>query len=301
MFNGFLNIYKPKDLTSHDVVYKVRKKLKTKTGHLGTLDPMAEGVLPVALENATRLIQFLPAQIKTYLAEITLGIHTDTLDMQGKIIEKKAPRIIDEVFLKDTLKSFSGHSKQTPPKYSAVKVSGRKAYDLARKDIDFKLTPRDIEIFSIELLSYNHPEIKFRVKASPGTYVRTLCEDIGRKLGELTALSSLVREQSGSFFINNSVSLDSFNNMNEEEIKNIIIPVRDVFSLYPSLKVKKGLESKIFNGVSLIIDDFEKDNKLELKDKEKLFIYTGTGALIALGELVIDKNIEVKPVKVFKE
>lgn len=297
-YNGFLNIYKKSGMTSHDVVYIVRKKLKTKTGHLGTLDPMAQGVLPVALGSATRLIQFMPPQNKTYLAEITLGIQTDTLDMWGKIIIKKEPVFIDEGHLVKILNSFLGKITQTPPKYSAIKVGGKRAYDMARKDMNFDIPEREVEIYSIELVDYSFPKFKIRAKTSAGTYIRSLCEDIGKKLGQPAVLSYLLREESGVFNIKDSIDIDEFKSLTEDEIKKLIFSADKVFYYMPRFMIKQKFKDMILNGAILDIEKFEK-NSLKLEKNEKILIYDEKGELIAVGEIIIDEVIKIKPLKVF--
>lgn len=297
-YNGFLNIYKKRGMTSHDVVGIVRKKLNVKTGHLGTLDPMAEGVLPVALGGATRLIQFFPLQSKTYLAEITLGIHTDTLDMDGKVIIKDEPRFVDKELLVQTLKLFIGRIIQTPPKHSAVKVGGKRAYDMARKNIDFDMPSREVEVYSIELADYNFPKFKIRIKASPGTYVRSLCEDIGKKLNQPAVLSYLLREENGIFNIKDSVDIDAFKSLTEDKIKKLIFSIKKVFHFMPRFTIKPELKYKILNGAILDIEKFKK-NSLKLKKNEKILVYDEKGELIAVGEIIIDKVIKIKPLKIF--
>jgi len=296
--NGFLNIHKKSGMTSHDVVYIVRKKLKTKTGHLGTLDPMAQGVLPVALGYATRLIQFMPPQNKTYLAEIILGIHTDTLDLDGKILIKKEPVFLDEGRLVQILNSFLGKITQTPPKYSAVKISGKKAYDMARKDMDFDIPEREVEIYSIELVDYSFPKFKIRAKTSAGTYIRSLCEDIGKKLGQPAVLSYLLREESGVFNIKDSINIDEFKSLTEEEIKKLIFSADKIFYFLPRFTIKQRFKNMILNGAVLDAEKFEK-NSLKLKENEKILVYDEKGELIALGEIIIDEIIKIKPLKVF--
>lgn len=295
--HGFLNVYKPKGVTSHDVVHEVRKKLGTKVGHLGTLDPMAEGVLPLVLGAAARLIEFLPPQHKTYLAEITLGIHTDTLDIEGKILKTDAPEFIEEKILEEAIKSFTGVITQFPPKYSAVKIKGKKAYELARKGIEFELKPREVEIFSAHLISYDFPKFTARFQTSAGTYIRSLCVDLGKKLGQMSVLSALTRERSGAFFIKDGIRPEELKKMAPDELEKNIIPLAVLFPSFQNLMVNKIVENKILNGAVLDIKYFEGKSE-KLNNKDKVLVYSIEGILLAVGEVVIEKNIKIKPLKV---
>ncbi len=182
--NGIIVINKPKGLTSNDVVQKIRKVLNIKqVGHCGTLDPMATGVLPIMIGQATKIAKYLIEHDKTYIATIKLGEKTETGDCEGKIIERKAIGKIEEKQIQDVLEFFLGKTTQIPPMYSAIKVNGKKLYEYAREGIKIDVEPRTIKIYEIELINYCNDEIKFRVNCSKGTYIRSLCEDIAEKLG----------------------------------------------------------------------------------------------------------------------
>lgn len=205
--NGILLINKPAGMTSHDVVNHVRKILHTKkVGHCGTLDPDAQGVLVVCVGKPTKALQFLMSEEKEYITTLSLGKATDTYDSSGKITE-----IVDfhgVHHLEDVLKSFLGKQKQIPPIYSAIKVNGKKLYEYARNNEEVHIESRDIEIHEIELLHQQDHLIQLRVKCSKGTYIRSLCVDIARKLGYPGHMVDLLRTQSGSFRIENCQSLE---------------------------------------------------------------------------------------------
>ena len=209
MINGFVVIDKPAGITSHDVVSRVRRILGTrKVGHTGTLDPFATGVLPVAVNDGTKAIPFLDEGVKCYEAVMQLGVATDTLDMTGAVIRELDWLAVTRERVETVLKQFTGHLSQIPPMYSAIKLDGQPLYKLARKGQVIERTPREIDIFSLELLSFVPPFAGFRVVCSRGTYVRTLADDIGAILGCGAALKELRRLASGPFNISTSVSLE---------------------------------------------------------------------------------------------
>lgn len=208
MINGFVVIDKPAGITSHDVVSRVRRILGTrKVGHTGTLDPFATGVLPVAVNDGTKAIPFLDEGHKTYEALLHLGVTTDTLDMTGATLSESDPSNITKDQLNSTLADFTGAITQIPPMYSAIKQNGQPLYKLARQGIEVERKSRDVEIFSLELLSLDLPYAAIRVVCSRGTYVRTLADDLGRQLGCGAALKELRRTASGPFRIEEAVTL----------------------------------------------------------------------------------------------
>ena len=207
MNDGFINLNKISGMTSHDAVNRVRKIFSTrKVGHAGTLDPQAGGVLPIAIGRATKFIEYLADCDKVYRAEILFGIATDSGDLEGEIISRaedfKMPTI-DE--LNAALKNFIGEIEQTPPKFSAIKIHGRKAYDLARKNLDFEMPSRKVTIYNIEILEYDYPKLVIRCHVSSGTYIRTLAEDIGEKLGTGSYLTALRRTKIGNYDVKDAI------------------------------------------------------------------------------------------------
>jgi tRNA pseudouridine55 synthase len=208
LINGFVVIDKPVGITSHDVVSRVRRILGTrKVGHTGTLDPFATGVLPVAVNDGTKVIPFLDEGSKSYEALLRLGVTTDTLDMTGTILSESDPFGISQDQFIASISNFSGSITQIPPMYSAIKQNGQPLYKLARQGLEVERKARDVEIYSIELLSFDLPHAAIRVVCSRGTYIRTLADDIGLQLGCGAALQELRRTASGPFHIEDAVSL----------------------------------------------------------------------------------------------
>lgn len=235
---GIVNILKPPGITSHDVVNYLRKSLLIKKiGHGGTLDPAAAGVLPVFIGKATKAIEFFESDDKEYFSELTLGIKTDTADIMGNIIEKNEVNVSKKEVQK-TLESFVGHIEQVPPMFSAIRYKGKRLYELARKGITVKRKPRKIKIYSIDLLNFDGTKVAFKVHCSKGTYVRTLCEDIGEKLGCGGCLSCLVRTRSGIFTVDKSISLEEFEDaLVKGKLNEIIIPIDKALSDMPKIYI----------------------------------------------------------------
>ena len=203
--DGIIIINKTKGCTSHDIVYKIKKLLNEKVGHTGTLDPMAEGVLPILIGKGTLLSKYLINHDKKYIVELQLGTKTDTADSEGKIIEEQPvdKEILSKENIKLILKTFIGKQEQVPPIYSAIKVNGKKLYEYARKGQQVELKPRKIEIYDIKLIDFSVEEklIKFEVFCGKGTYIRSLCEDIATKFETVGYMKSLKRTQVGDFKI----------------------------------------------------------------------------------------------------
>lgn len=250
---GVININKPIGLTSHDVVSKVRKKLGIKrVGHTGTLDPMATGVLPICFGKATRIIEYYANDWKTYQAKMELGKVTDTLDITGKILEEYSIRNICENTLKKLEAYYCGEISQVPPKYSALKVNGKPLYEYARagKEIDIESKRRTVIIkdFRFTDINIESKEITFEVTCSKGTYIRSICAEIGEKLGCGAVMTGLVRTKSGYFDIEDAVSLDDFCDMDIAELDNAIIDADKTIVNLRKLQLLKGSEPFYFNG-----------------------------------------------------
>ena len=230
--DGGLVINKPKGFTSHDVVNVLRKKLNIKNiGHTGTLDPNATGVLPILIGNATKISKYLVEHDKEYIAIIKLGIKTDTGDQEGKVIEEdKNLRVFQEKEIEDSLNSFLGKSYQTPTMYSAIKINGKKLYEYAREGKNVEVELREIEIYNIKLLKNDGvDEIEFKVKCSKGTYIRTLCEDISKKLGTIGYMKELKRTKVDRFDIKDSITIEDIKSLENENIENKIISIESIF------------------------------------------------------------------------
>ena len=204
--DGIILINKPKEWTSHDIVNKVKKILNEKVGHTGTLDPMATGVLPLLVGKGTLCSKYLINHNNTYKVKLELGKKTDTADTEGKIVEEKevTNKMLEKTVIKEVLNKFLGKQEQIPPIYSAIKVNGKKLYEYARKGQTVKIKPRQIEIYSIELLSIDKKlkQIEFEVSCSKGTYIRSLCEDIGNKLRNCSIYERIAKNQGWGFFYN---------------------------------------------------------------------------------------------------
>lgn len=207
---GLLNIHKPSGPTSHDIVAGVRRGTgERRVGHAGTLDPLAEGVLVLALGQATRLVEYLADSVKCYQAEITLGLSTDTYDMQGQVVSQRdTPRGLDVPRLEDVLGCFRGEIVQVPPVYSAIKVKGKSAHARVRSGEDVVLAPRPVTIYELRLLAFEPPRISLFVRCSAGTYIRSLAHDVGEALGCGAVLEHLVRTQSGAFKLEDATAWD---------------------------------------------------------------------------------------------
>ena len=248
MVNGIINVYKEKGYTSHDVVAKLRGIFRQKkSGHTGTLDPDAEGVLPVCLGKATRVCDLLADKDKVYDAVLRLGIVTDTQDMTGQVQSEQEAACTQEE-LEETIRGFVGNYWQTPPMYSALKVNGKKLCDLARAGVEVERKPRQVTLYSIQIEEVSLPRVRMRVHCSKGTYVRTLCHDIGQKLGCGGAMSSLRRVRASSFSIGQAVSLEEI--QRHENPLSLLLPVDSLFAPSPALTLEPSAEKKIRNGMT---------------------------------------------------
>ena len=246
---GILILDKPEGWTSHDAVGKLRGIFKQKRiGHGGTLDPMATGILPIFLGRATRAVSMCEMMDKEYLAEIRLGIVTDTQDITGNVLSKSYAEVSDAEF-EEALRLFTGEQKQVPPMYSAIKTGGKKLYELARQGIEVERAPRGITIYSLEITSKTETGYSIRVVCSKGTYIRTLCHDIGARLGCGGTLSALRRTRVGAFSIAEAVTIDTLSDAAaNEKHSDYLRPVDSLFSDCPSLTVTGTDEGRCRNG-----------------------------------------------------
>lgn len=277
--DGIIIVNKPIGCTSHDIVYKIKKMFNEKIGHTGTLDPMAEGVLPILIGKGTLLSKYLINHNKKYIVELQLGIKTDTADGEGKIVEQK--KVNEEKLSKENIEkvfqSFIGKQEQIPPMYSAIKVNGKKLYEYARKGQEVNIKPRQIEIYKIDLIQYSAKEkqIKFEVSCGKGTYIRSLCEDIAKKLGTVGYMKSLKRIQVGDFKIEDSITINQL----EEHIqdnnfkKSKIISIENIFGKNDIIKLDKNKLNLFLNGVRLTQQ--LGDGVYKIYDENGLFIGTG--------------------------
>lgn len=245
---GFINVYKPRGLTSHDVVARLRRVTKIKQiGHTGTLDPFAEGVLPVCIGKATRLIEYLNDD-KEYIATVQFGKDTDSYDIDGTVT-KVYDKLISKIELLEVLKSFEGEIEQYPPIYSAIKVDGKKLYEYARRGLDVEIKPRKVYISKIELIDFDEKNQVAQVKVgcSKGTYIRSIAFDIGQKLNCGGYLTGLIRTKAGRFCVENSISLDDLSEVSNV-LENLINPV-EMLDL-PVYKLNETEKEKVLHGMS---------------------------------------------------
>lgn len=245
--NGILNINKPEGWTSQDVVAKLRGRLHIRrVGHTGTLDPMATGVLPVCFGKATRIIEYYDDDFKTYEAEMKLGMVTDTLDITGTVLETKPVDVSEEDVIQ-AIDSFRGWITQIPPKYSALKVNGKPLYKYAREGVEVEIKSRKIYVADIQPVEVNLGEnrILFRVTCSKGTYIRTICDDIGKKLGCGGTMTALQRIQSGCFRVEDARTLPEILEMTDEELERCVIPMDETLVHLGRIELK-SMESAPF-------------------------------------------------------
>jgi tRNA pseudouridine synthase B len=277
--DGIIVINKPKGCTSHDIVYKVKKIFNEKVGHTGTLDPMAEGVLPILIGKGTLVSKYLINHDKKYIVELQLGIKTDTADSEGKIIEKKEVNVelLSKSKIENILNMFVGKQEQVPPIYSAIKVNGKKLYEYARKGQKVELKPRQIEIYDIKLLEYSIDEkkIKFEVFCGKGTYIRSLCEDIATKFETVGYMKSLQRIQVGDFNIEDSITIEQLekNIENNEFVEKKVITIQELFKNKDSIKLNDRKLELFLNGVRITQE--LKDGIYKIYNKNNDFIGIG--------------------------
>ena len=282
--DGILVIRKEKGYTSHDVVAKLRGILHMKKiGHTGTLDPAAEGVLPVALGRGTRLVELLTEKEKTYEAVLRLGVSTDTQDMTGTILSEK-PVTVTEEEVRETVASFVGEQMQVPPMYSAIKINGKKLYELARQGKEVERKARKVTIYGIKVLSIDFSENEFtmEVSCSKGTYIRTLCKDIGEFLGCGAAMKTLVRTRVSEFFLEQALTLGQIEQaVKEGKIQDYLIPIDAMFSDLKDCVVSDEALRLLLNGNCIA----RKDTSYQTpKDKEQVRMYSMENEFYAIYE-----------------
>jgi len=300
--NGFLNLNKAAGLTSHDEVLRARELLGIeKIGHLGTLDPLATGVLPLCIGKATKLVPYLENTTKAYLATVTLGILTDTQDISGRVLETRRVRPLSKSEVSRSLDQFCGQIEQIPPMYSAVKVKGKPLYKLARRGIEVERAPRKITVYRLVLQDLREDSLTIEIECSKGTYIRTLCADIGQVLGCGGCLKSLARTMVGPFRLKDSLTYEQLRSCQERgEAKEFLWPLDKVLSDYPQVFVSERVANQVRNGSS-----FSEDSVQNVKEVSSLA--TGTlvrvcdplGTLLALAEVMSDQ-IDRGPLRIFR-
>lgn len=296
MFEGVINIYKEKGYTSHDVVAKLRGILKQKKiGHTGTLDPDAEGVLLVCLGKATKLCDMLTDRDKTYRCTMLLGRETDTQDTSGTVLSQ-VPVEVSEEEVRSAVNSFLGNYRQIPPMYSALKVGGKKLYELAREGKEVERAARPVMIHHIEIEEIALPRVVMSVSCSKGTYIRTLCYDIGRKLGCGACMEHLLRTQVGRFGLEGSITLDEVEELRDEgTLERSILAIDEMFEGYPKVTVDEAGTRLVHNG-NQFAPEFLTGVRTEPETPVR--VYDCDGIFIGIYEYRADRQ-QYQPLKIF--
>jgi len=291
MMDGVVVIDKPAGKTSHDVVSEVKRILGVKkAGHTGTLDPMVTGVLPVCLNEATKLASFLTGEDKEYLATMLLGVKTDTLDIEGKIINQ-SNNFVTEDEIRAVMTRMVGKIKQVPPAYSAVKHCGKPLYKWARSGVLLEMEPREVKIHSIVIEDISFPRVTLRVVCSKGTYIRTLCADIGDLLGLGACLYSLRRLKSGFFSEEMAVSLNDYQgNDKKNKLWEKILPMEELLPLLTSIELEDHSAEKLRNGWQPSVEMMKEHDLPFLKAGDMVKFISSSGYLLAVAEMVAPVN-----------
>lgn len=294
--NGILPLWKPRGMTSHDCVMKIRRLFQTrKVGHTGTLDPGVEGVLPICLGKATKIVPYLMESSKTYIADVTLGIATDTEDSEGNVVEQAEASLPPEKQIKNVLKSFTGEITQIPPMYSAVKVDGKKLYEYARANETVERPTRKVTIYDIIQLpstTDNEHTFKIKVSCSKGTYIRTLCADIGKQLGYPSHMSDLIRIETGSFTEEAAISFTTIEEaVSQGNQHQLLLPMIQGLLHLDRLYVDIETKEKVLHGQKLA--------RPEDTPETEPFIVLFHDQLLAIYHIHPEKPDLIKPVRVF--
>ena len=279
--NGIINFFKPAGMTSHDAVAYFRRLLGTKkVGHTGTLDPMATGVLPICVGKGTKVSEYLLGVDKEYIAELTLGTSSDTQDSTGSVINT-SDKVVDNDQIENAFHSFQGEIDQIPPMYSAKKIGGKKLYELARSGIEVERKPRRINIKEIRILNnQDNRKIIFYTKCSKGTYIRTICNDIGDLLGTYGHLSYLLRVGVGTFRVEDSYGMDTLNEMDKEGLLSIIQPIDNAIQFMDGINLDSKFYKPLTNGVRIELD---KNLKVDTDKLHRIYVsdeFIGIGSIL---------------------
>ena len=277
--NGVLNIFKPKGMSSFDAVRVVKKVAGTgKVGHTGTLDPEATGVLPICIGRATKIIDYIMDSEKVYEVTLKLGIRTTTYDLEGEVLEERDPSHLTEEEILNSINSFKGEYSQIPPMYSALKQNGVRLYELARKGIEVERKGRLVNIYNLEDIKINNPYISMKVTCSKGTYIRSLCYDIGEKLGVFATMTQLNRAKTSVFSQEKSINI---NELTKENINDYILSMEEALEKYDNIIVNTKYVKWLVNGVRVADGRFTKDKVIN----NKLYrVYDDENNFIGLGE-----------------
>lgn len=296
--DGIFNIYKEKGFTSHDVVAVVRKTIHMKkVGHTGTLDPDAEGVLPVCVGKATKLSDVIMDGRKSYRAMLKLGVTTTTEDASGEVLEEK-PVDFDEEKIRKTMEAFIGPLEQVPPMYSAVKVNGKKLYELAREGKEIQRKARRIEIYDIRIRQFLPPDrVEFDVDCSKGTYIRTLCAEIGKALGCGGHMAELLRTATGAFTLEHAIRLSELKELAaQERAEKALLTMEEALREFPVVKVAKRSEKLLYNGGKIREEFFEKSPS-PLQVGQMVTVFDHQDRLVGLYEIKQEDGFFIKPLK----
>ncbi|MCX7568565.1 tRNA pseudouridine(55) synthase TruB [Tumebacillus sp. DT12] len=303
--NGILIVNKPAGMTSQQVVGRVKRVLGVKkVGHTGTLDPDVTGVLPICIGSATRVAEYLLDQAKAYRGEVTFGVSTTTQDASGEPVESVDTVQVTEEQVREAAASFIGPILQRPPAFSAIKINGQRAYDLARQGEEVEIPPREVTIYKLEILSLdlepNHPKVRFDVECSKGTYVRTLCQDLGSTLGVPAHMSHLVRTRSGPFTLEQALTFEQIEELAAAgQIAEQLQPLQSALPHLTAATIPEALERRVDNGRELtlrrVIPGAQAGQLVRIESR--------TGRLLALYriESIVDGETHTVPEKVFKE
>lgn len=311
VIDGILNINKPDGITSHLVVAKLRRRLGIKKiGHTGTLDPMATGVLPVCIGKATRVVEYFDGDFKRYTAKMKLGYVTDTLDSTGEILETHEVTDTQVNRLVEVASTIQGRVQQVPPKYSALKVDGKRLYEYAREGKEVEIKSREIFVRFVNVLDIDksNSEATLDICCSKGTYIRTIIDDIGRELGCGAMMTSLVRTESGSFTIDNAVDLNELIEMSDEKIEALVCQAADTLCGYAEVSLHPSRQKPFCNGMTTSPgkyrvtkdSDFARDERYDFDDRikelSKLYKVYSNGEFLGIADIVEGK--ELRPLKV---
>ncbi len=304
--DGFLLIDKPKGLTSHDVVDEIRRRFRLrKVGHLGTLDPLATGLLPLAIGEATKLVSYFLKKDKEYEGKFILGITTDTYDIEGKVVERRENFKVSSEDLEKVRKKFLGEREQIPPMYSALKRRGKRLYELAREGKTIHRPPRKITIYSFQIYHFSPPQVEFRIHCSAGTYIRSIVYDIGKILGCGATLQELRRIRCGDFHLKDAYPLERI--LSQNQLSSYLLPVEEYLSEFPEVKVDKDFLRYIVHGTP-VYKNKVKSYPSHLKKGDMVRIMDSQGKLLCLAESRIngedfprlsDNNIVFQPRRIF--
>lgn len=299
-YHGVLPVWKPEDWTSHDVVAKVRRLIHVKRiGHTGTLDPKVVGVLPLCIGKATRIVEYLQEMPKQYEAVLRFGLSTDTEDLSGEVLKRSDASHLTEEGIREAVQSFVGEIEQVPPMFSAVKVNGKRLYDLAREGKTVERQPRKVEIHNIDLLDMQlgtkEPEIRFLVECSKGTYIRTLCVDIGRKLGVPATMAELTRTISAGFVPSQCVTFQQIERaIMDGTFESMLLSVEDAISYMPKIEVSEKYATYAVTGRLIPVHALQPKPLTNVGVR----LYDEQGTFYGIFE-VLQKQSVLRPVKVF--